>query len=358
MMMEYRKLGRTGLNVSVIGLGLEHLVPLPENIGPVVRRAIDRGINYIDMMIWLPEVISIFGAALKGQRDRVLLAGHLSTAQTKGQYRRTRDAEECEALFHDLLARLHTDHVDVLHLSNVDEKGDYKQIVAPGGVLELALRLKQEGKARFLSLSGHTPAIALEAVKSGRLDVLMHPINIAEGAAPGKKELLHTCANLGVGLAAMKPFAGGEIFQREKPISPVQCINYTLSQPGISTAVTGVKNVEELEAALSFLDATDEEKDYSAVIGDFQQGLEGTCTYCNHCLPCSSEIDIASINRLLVTAQYGITDQIQADYDALPAKASDCIECGDCMELCPFGVDLIARMQKAAEVFEGVGQRG
>jgi len=350
--MRFRKLGRTNLDVGVIGLGMEHLVPLPENIEPVVRRAIDRGINYIDMMIWLPEVMSVFGAALKGQRDRVLLAGHLSTAQTKGQYRRTRDAEECEALFHDLLARLHTDHVDVLHLSNVDQKEDYKQIVSPGGVLELALRLKQEGKARFLSLSGHTPAIALEAVRGGHLDVLMHPINIAEGAAPGEKELLHTCANLGVGLAAMKPFAGGEIFQREKPISPVQCISYTLSQPGISTAVTGVKNVEELDAALAFLDATDEEKDYSAVIGDFQQGLEGTCTYCNHCLPCSSEIDIASINRLLVTAQYGVTDQIQADYDALSAKASDCIECGDCMERCPFGVDVIAKMREMVELFE------
>ncbi len=350
--MRFRKLGKTGLDVSVIGLGLEHLVPLPENIEPVVHRAIDRGINYMDMMIWVPEVMSAFGAALKGQRDTVFLAGHLSTAQTKGQYRRTRDAEECETLFHDLLARLDTDHVDVLHISNVDQKKDYKQIVSPGGVLELALRLKQEGKARFVSLSGHTPALALEAVKAGHLDVLMHPFNIAEGAQPGKKELLHTCANLGVGLAAMKPFAGGEIFQRETHISPVQCINYTLSQPGVSTAVTGVKNVEELDAALAFLDATDEEKDYGAVIGDFQQGLEGTCTYCNHCLPCPSEIDIASVNRLLVTAQYGVTDQIQADYDALSATPSDCIECGDCVERCPFDVDVISKMREAVELFE------
>ena len=350
-MMRYKKLGRTGLDVSIIGLGMEHLVPLPENIEPVVHRAIDRGINYIDLMIWRPQVMSVFGAALKGRRDKVLLAGHLSTAETKGQYRKTRDVQECEELFHDVLSRLRTDHVDVLHLSNVDTAKDYKQIVSPGGILELALGLKQEGKVRCISLSGHTPKIALRAVKSGPLDVLMHPVGIAEDAA-AKAELLHTCANLGIALVAMKPFAGGEIFQREKPISPVKCISYSLSQPGVSTALMGVKSVEELEANLAFLDATDEEKDFVSVIGDFQQGLEGTCVYCNHCLPCPSEIDIASIIRLLVAAQYAISDQLRADYDVLPVKASDCIECGECMERCPFGVDVIVRMEQAVELFE------
>jgi len=349
--MEYRKLGRTGLDVSAIGLGMEHLVPLPENIEPVVLTAIDRGINYFDLMIWRPQVMSVFGAALKGRRDKVLLAGHLSAAETKGQYRKTRDVKECEELFHDLLSRICTDHVDVLHLSNVDTAKDYKQIVSPGGILELALGLKREGKARFISLSGHTPKIALRAVKSGRLNVLMHPIGIAEDAT-AKAELLHTCANLGIGLVAMKPFAGGEIFQREKPISPVKCISYSLSQPGVSMALMGVKSVEELEANLAFLDATDEEKDFASVIGDFQQGLEGTCVYCNHCLPCPSEIDIASIIRLLVTTQYGVTDRLRADYDALPAKASDCIECGECMERCPFGVDVISKMREVVELFE------
>jgi len=348
--MKYRKLGRTGLEVSAIGLGLEHLVPLPENIEPVVHRAIDEGINYIDVMIWRPEVMSVFGAALEGRRDEVLLAGHLSVGETRGQYRKTRDVQECAELFHDLLSRLRTDHVDVLHLSNVDGAKDYQQIVSPGGILELALRLKQEGKARFISFSGHTPKIALKAVRSGHLEVLMHPIGIAEDAA-AKEELLHTCANLDMGLVAMKPFAGGGIFQREKPISPVKCISYSLSQPGVSMALMGVKNVQELEANLAFLDATDEEKDFTFVIGEFQQGLEGTCVYCNHCLPCPSAIDIGPTIRLLVTAQYSVSDQLRADYDALPVRASDCIECGECMERCPFEVDVIARMREAVEVF-------
>jgi len=64
-------------------------------------------------------------------------------------------------------------------------------------------------------------------------------------------------------------------------------------------------------------------------------------------------IDIAVIMRLLVPAErWGIDDTLQADYNALPAKASDCLECGDCAERCPFEVDVIAQMRRAVELFE------
>jgi predicted aldo/keto reductase-like oxidoreductase len=350
--MEHSVLGKSGLKVSIIGLGMEHLCPAPERIAPVVHRAIDLGINYVDLMIWTAPVKDAFGAALRGHRDKVLLAAHLGVAETDGQYRRSRDVRECEALFYDWLARLHTDHVDVLHISYVDQARDWKQITQPGGMLELALRLKQEGKARCLGLSGHEPKTAKRAVESGHLDVLMHPINIAGSADQAREKLLQLCARRGVGVVAMKPFVGGEIFQREEPVSPLRCIQYSLSQPAVATALMGVKNLEELEANLKFLDATDEEKDYSPVIGEFREGLEGTCVYCNHCLPCPSGIDIAPIMRTLVTAdRYGVFDDLQTDYDALPVKATGCVECGDCLERCPFGVDVIARMRQAVEWF-------
>jgi len=267
--------------------------------------------------------------------------------------RRTRDPQECEALFHDILARLGTDHVDVLHLSNLDTAKDYREVTSPGGVLDLALRLKQEGQTRALGLSGHDPQMALKMVKSGHLDVVMHPVNITGDAEPGTKELAQACAGLGVGLVAMKPFAGGAMFQREKPLSPVQCLSYTLAQPGVSLALMGVKNLAELEANLRFLDAADEEKDFSAVLQELRQGLAGTCVYCNHCLPCSSAIDIAQIMRMLAAAErYGVDAAERGDYAGLPAKASDCIECGDCEERCPFEVDIIAKMRRAVELFE------
>ena len=177
----------------------------------------------------------------------------------------------------------------------------------------------------------------------------------------------------GVGLVAMKPYGGGKLLQktasasiehyqsgwrkyeRQIPVvTPVQCISYALSQIGVSTIVPGVKNNDELKAALHFLDATDEEKDFSAVIPEFKEYVEGECVYCNHCLPCPSVIDIGKNIRLLEMAQYNISDDIRNDYNALSAKASDCVECGSCVERCPFGVDVISKMRQAVEMFEEV----
>ncbi len=347
--VKYTKLGRTGLNVGILGLGMEHLTP--ENIGPVVGRAIDSGMNYIDIIIWVPERKDAFGAALNGKRDKVILAGHLSVAEQKGQYRKTRDLKECDDLFHDQLRRLGTDYVDILHVSYVDTVEEYAQVTGPGGILEMALRLKKEGKARFLATSGHEPAIALKFIESGLIDVVMQPINLGTAGSAGVREMCHVCASKGVALVVMKAFKGGQYVSGDKPLSPITCLSYALAQPGVATVAMGVKTVAELDANLRYLDASDEQKDFAAAVASAQHDLKGTCVYCNHCLPCESEINIPEVIRLLVMAQHGLTPAIKSAYAALPVKASECIECGLCAERCPFGVDIEAKMREAARVF-------
>jgi predicted aldo/keto reductase-like oxidoreductase len=350
--MEYRKLGRTGLDVSAISLGMEHLQSPPAtDVVDTVHRALDQGVNYTDIMIWKPAFQEVLGEALRGRRDEVILAGHLGVAHKDGQYRRTRDIPECEQLFQDLLARVGTDHVDVLFLSNVDEPDDYDGVMRPGGVLDLALRYRAEGKARYLALSGHEPATCVRAIESGKIDVLMFPINVAKDADPAAREIARLCASRDIGLVGMKPFNGGELFQREQEISAIKCIHYSLAQPGLSTCLMGVKNRSQLEANLAYLDATDEERDYTSLVDQFQEGVEGICVYCNHCHPCTVGIEIAEVNRLVASAGQGMSAGLQAAYDALEVPASECIECGDCMERCPFDVDIIAGMQRAVEVF-------
>ena len=356
--MNTRTLGRTGLEVGLIGLGTEYLVGTDrENFVAVVGRAVDAGVNYIDVLFAFADYLDGMGAALQGRRDRVFITGHLGSAETDGQYRRSRDAAECERLFHDLLSRLHTDYVDVLFLQNCDEQDDYEQVMGPGGLLELAQRLRREGKARFVGFSGHQPPVSLEAVRSGSIDVLMHSINLQGDATPGRRDLFHECAGRGVGLVAMKPFAGGALFEPkgETPPTPVQCLHYSLSQPGVSTVVPGVKNVAELEAALAYPEATDEERDFSSILAGLHEVEQGTCVYCNHCLPCPVGINVGETIRAAVTAERGGLEAARSAYDALPTKASDCIECEDCVERCPFGVDVISKMQRAVQLFEERG---
>ena len=155
----------------------------------------------------------------------------------------------------------------MLMLHFVDEPDDYETVFGPDGLLELAMRLKKEGKARFIGMSSHKVPVALKAVKSGNVDVLMFSMNPAfdtltadmemdavwqdnfqkeastsgNRAKPQRRELYQACAIHGVGIAAMKPYAAGRLFVKENPssivLTPVQCINYVLSQPGVCTVV-------------------------------------------------------------------------------------------------------------------------
>ena len=379
--MKYRKLGRTGIDVGIIGLGTEYLeFASEEKVTSVVHEAVDKGVNYIDLFMASPGVRDNIGIALKNKRHEVMIAGHLGSVLQDGQYCQSRDRTECLEFFEDLLTRLRTDYVDVLMLHFVDKPEDYERVFNSGGVLDLALQLKKEGKARFIGSSSHKVSVALKMVNSGYLDVLMYPVNPAfdtmlgdmevegpfkdvlyrqssvadTGSVSRRKALYHACSVQNVGIVAMKPYAAGVLF-RDNPsaimLTPVQCLNYALSQPAVCTAVPGCKNVDEIGAALSFLDATDEEKDYSSINVNALRKLKGNCMYCNHCLPCPVGIDIGTTARITDTAGYGLSDNVVSVYEALPIKASACTECGVCMERCPFGVDVISKMSQAVDVF-------
>lgn len=245
--------------------------------------------------------------------------------------------------------------------------------MGPGGLLEVAQRLKREGKARAVGFSGHTVSTARQAVETGAVDVVMFPVNLAGHAVPGRRELLQLCADRGVGVVAMKPFAGGKLLQEEHTlalenwqvggaptqlerkvhITPVQCLAYVLSQPGLSTAVPGCRDLEQLAAAQAIWAATPEEKDFAPVLSDFARYVAGECVHCNHCLPCPSGLDVGQTIRLLETARGRPDGALLAAYAALPAPASDCIQCGECAERCPFRVDSVAKVEEAAALFTG-----
>jgi len=365
--VQHRKLGRTDLAVSAIGLGTEYLIDVPrDTVLAVVGEAIARGVNYFDLFWAQPEFRDNMGAAFKGHRGRVMLAAHLGATHQEGQYQKSRDPGASERFFVDFLRRYDTDYADVLFLHNSDGQEDYDELLKPGGLLDLAQRLQREGRARFVGFSGHTPETARQAVESGRIDVLMFPVNLTNHAAQGRAELLAACLAHDVGLVAMKPFAGGKLLQegafpeagspapgseKPPPVTPAQCLSYALGQLGVSTVVPGCKNPEELAGALAYWRAAEEEKDFSAVVARFQQCVAGECVYCNHCLPCPAEIDIGGLLRLLDRAALRLTDELRSEYDGLRAKAPDCVECGSCAERCPFGVDVISKMKQAQERF-------
>ncbi len=342
--MEYRQLGRTGLWVSTIGLGTEHLEQSREAMEAVVGRAVAAGVNYVDLLYSDPQEAAAFwdpfAEVLAPHRDRLILAAHWGPSHVK-------DVDRCQHSLEDVLERVNG-YAEIAILAVVDSLKQWKGWVPEAA--ERLQRLKEQGRVGYIGLSGHFAATLAKVVESGLVDVLMYPINMVWEPGPSQ-ELCHLCASRGVGLVAMKAFAGGELFQREVPVSPLRCLGYTLSQPGVATTLVGVNNVAELERDLAFFTAAEGEKDFAPLIQDLQRGREGTCVYCNHCLPCPARIDVGAMLRLYATARRGLSEQLQAEYDALPARASDCVECGECVERCPFGVDVVGAMRMGALLF-------
>lgn len=372
--MILRDLGKTGLKVGEIGLGTEHLKRASkETIIPIVDKAIENGINYFDLIFNFHAYLDSFGAAFRGRRDRVILTSHLGSAERKGQYFKTRSVRKCESTLLSALSRLGTDYIDIANVHYVKDMKEFEEISSDHGVLELAHRLKEEGTARLVGISTHDVSVVKKAAESGRFDIVTFQVNMANNALPRRTEALAACAREGIGLVAMKPFAGGYLLRQGKTVgiapirkgggktvrmkipsfmTPTHCITYVLSQIGVSTTIPGVRSVEELDGVLSYLSATADEKDFSEILNKFKEYETGQCVYCNHCLPCPSNIDIGEVTRLFDIAKFSLTEDLKAKYTAHQLKASQCTKCGACVDRCPFEVDIISNMEKARSLLE------
>lgn len=380
--MEYRILGNTGLSVSVIALGCEGFAGKSEEmVRQEMEFAIRKGINFIDMYSSDPGLRSNIGKALVGWRERFVIQGHLCTTWENGQYLRTRDVEKTVASFEDQLLRLQTDYLDIGMIHYIDGEEDFREVF-DGPVLQLALQLKKEGKIRHIGLSSHNPTVAIQAVESGLIDVLMFSINpcydlqpptenvddlwadenyarTLQNIDPQRERLYELCEQKGVGIDVMKAYGGGDLLSElhspfGKALTPVQCIEYALTRPGVAAVMVGCRNSEEIQAALNWCDASKEEKDYAAVMAGMEKfSWQGHCMYCGHCAPCSAGIDIADVNKYynLTTAEGEIPETVREHYKMLAHHASECIQCGRCEQNCPFGVSIIEQMGKAAERF-------
>lgn len=380
--MEYRELGRTGIKVSVIALGCEGFVANEGALTEQLLNAAEQGgINCIDLYAPQPEMRSRLGKWLRGRRGKFVLQAHLCTVWQEGQYKRTREIGEVKASFEDLLKRLATDYIDIGMIHYVDSLEDW-EAVAGGPVMEYARELQAQGKIRYIGLSSHNPAAAMQAVQSGLIDVLMFSVNPCYDLQPANEDcyalwdgknydrklvnmdpereaLYETCSRLGVAITVMKAFGGGDLLDEElspagKALTVNQCLHYALTRPGVAAVMSGAHTVDELEKCLEYTTAADVEKDYAAAFAALPKiSWEGHCMYCGHCAPCPQGIDVAAVTKFLnlTKAQNSVPETVREHYAALRHHAGECVKCGACEKRCPFKVTVIQNMQEAVKVF-------
>lgn len=335
-MLEMRQLGRTKLMVSAVGMGG---IPLqrvkPREAAQVVEAAIDQGINFIDTARAYTDSEVKIGEALAENREKVIIATK-SLARTK------------DGMSHDIessLRNLKVEYIDLYQLHNVKDEAALAQVLAPDGALAALKEARDRGKVGFIGITGHIPAILVKALKTLEFDTVQFPFNPVE--TTGGEELLPLSLELGVGTIAMKPFAGGAIKHK------VPSLKYILEN-GVSVAIPGMDDVSQVMenmGAANGVPLTDDEK---ALLAGEALTLGGRfCRRCEYCQPCPQGIDIPMIFLLDgYWTRYGLQGWAVDRYKPLKAKASDCADCGQCEDRCPYQLPIRQMLREAVDHLE------
>ncbi|MBD3180379.1 MAG: 4Fe-4S dicluster domain-containing protein, partial [Candidatus Latescibacteria bacterium] len=202
------------------------------------------------------------------------------------------------------------------------------------------VKAREEGKIRWIGITGHSKPILLEAINRGGFDTVQLPFNPIENE--WENEVIPAAKKKGIGIIGMKPVAGGAI------INVSESIRFTLSR-GIEISIPGMDSLEQVDenAAAGEKPFQLTEKEL-VLLQDEKKLWKGKfCRRCGYCLPCPEGLNIPFL--LLIEAyytRYGLKDWALSRLKGLERKYADCTACGECIERCPYNLpvpDLMAR---------------
>ncbi|MFP4172223.1 MAG: aldo/keto reductase [Candidatus Hydrogenedentota bacterium] len=271
-----RVLGRTGEEVSILGLGTAPVGEGPPDVEEAERvfaAAMDRGVNYIDTG-------RIYGNAEEG-------LGHIIPERRNDLFLVTKcwteTADGAEESLDESLRLLNTDYVDLCHIHHIGGK-NIDRVLADDGILEYLVKQKEAGKIRFIGLSGHARSSRfLQMLETGEIDVVMTVLNFADrNVYEFESEVLPACRERDVGVVAMKVFAGirggfpyhsrGYVGCATHPDYLSRALGYALDLEGVACAVVGPYNVEQaidnVEMALAYEGLSDTEREEIVEYGE------------------------------------------------------------------------------------------
>jgi aryl-alcohol dehydrogenase-like predicted oxidoreductase len=244
-----RPLGKTGLEVSILGVGGYHLgsAETLETAKRMVDQAIDAGINFFDNCWDYHEGKSEewMGSALRGKRDRAVL---MTKVCTHG-----RGKDVAMRMLEESLRRLQTDHIDVWQIHEVIYYDDPDLIFAPGGAIEALTEAKKQGKVRFVGFTGHKdPEIHLKMLsRNYPFDTVQMPLNCFDASFRSFEQNVMPEANRrGIAVLGMKSLGGSGEMVRHGGVTAAEGLRYAMSLP-VSVTISGMESPEVLSQNLA-----------------------------------------------------------------------------------------------------------
>ena len=381
--MKYRRFGKLDWEVSALGFGVMRMpttdgepanIDKPESIR-MIRYAIDQGVNYLDTAYPYHggESEKLVGEALKdGYRQKIKLA-------TKMPIRMVEKAEDLDRFFNEQLERLQGDKIDfyLFHGVNASNWGKIQEFKA----LKWAEDKMAKGNIVRLGFSFHDEYEVFKQVVDGydNWTFCQLQYNFMDVDYQAGRRGVEYAADRGLGIVVMEPLRGG-MLGKEPPAAVAEvwksapqkrsqvewALQWVWNQPEISLALSGMSTMEQVEQNCRFADHSSPgtlSEEELALVDRARAAYRGlcpiSCTGCGYCVPCPNGVDIPSVFQVFNDANmYDDMKWGKERYNGrmgLPPEqtADNCIECGECLEVCPQSVPIPDWMKEVHAVLGG-----
>jgi predicted aldo/keto reductase-like oxidoreductase len=350
----YRTLGKTGLKVSIVSMGV-----MNADNPNLVRAALDAGIIHLDTahVYQRGRNEEMVGQVIKDRpRDSFVLGTKVrgpNQDRDTGLFGADTKAEQFIEDFHISLKRLQVDYVDILYLHNIKRRE--AALFEP--LLSAMVKLKKEGKARFIGVSTHRnePEVLRAAVESKAYDVVLTAFNFRQDHRDEVRKAIGEAAAAGLGIVAMKTQAG--VYwdrERQHPINMTAALKWALQDEHVHTAIPGFTTFDQLETDLSVMaDLTltpGEKEDLRPREETARLGLY--CQQCDSCRgQCAAGLDIPALMRGYMYAHgYRNLGAAKAALAEAGLTELPCGDCGECRVSCRQGFDVRRKVLDVARL--------
>ena len=325
-----RILGKTNIVVNEVGLGGIPIQRVDQNVAnKLIDQMEKEKMNFIDTARGYTVSEEMLGLALEGRRHKFVLA-------TKSM---SRDYESMKRDIEISLSNLKTNYIDLYQLHNVSIGENYE------GALLALQEAKKEGKIKHIGITTHSLEVLEKVVDENKFETIQFPYNIVE--TQGEK-VFEKAKRTNIGVIVMKPLAGGAIENAKI------AMKFILNNENISVVIPGMESIDQIIENNRIINeelTVQEKKEINEVRKKYTNNF---CRRCGYCMPCAIGINIPLVFLCDGYYQrYNLKEWALTRYNSMKVKASSCINCGECIKKCPYGLNIPEKLAAVAKLMEG-----
>ena len=379
--MQYRTLGQTGANVSVLGFGAMRLPQLEdgtcdiEQSIPLLRKGLNLGINYIDTAyVYIKGTSEVaVGQAIKSyDREKLYLATKIPVGKAEDA-----TAEVWRGKLQESLSRFDTPYIDFILFHGLTWEAYTNHVSQPGMALDEAKKAQAEGLVRHICFSSHdTPQNIIKLIDTGEFASMLVQYNFL--ARDNEPAIAHA-GERGMGVVVMGPVAGGRlaipegVFEDKEGLlevkTPELALRFVWNHPAVTVALSGMNEESQITENASAAKragemSAQENAEIQRLVEENQKLADLYCTGCAYCMPCPNNVNIPENFRYMNWFRvWGMEEEAKKAYARLSEEgtwgpwvgrieglnAEACVECGACEPKCPQNIPIIEQLAEVAK---------